>query len=117
MTKVTSDKLDVINVYRSAQCTTFESELEAIMNRKRPTIVCGDTNINVGADPENSTSSLVSFMSSHGFSQLVSGSTHDKGGTIDQVYVNLTLKDNVSVTKRRVPFSDHDQIRVFVKDF
>ena len=57
------------------------------------------------------------FMSNLGFSQLVSGSTHDKGGTIDQVYVNMTLKDNASVIKTRVPFSDHDQIRVILKDF
>ena len=117
LTKVSSDKLDVINVYRSAQCSNFEDELQLIMNVKRPTIVCGDTNINVGPDPEKNSSSLVHFMSSHGFTQLVSGSTHDKGGTIDQVYVSLTLKDNVSVTKTRVPFSDHDQIRVIVKDF
>ena len=87
------------------------------MNVKRPTLVCGDTNINVGPDPDQSSSSLVHLMSSLGFIQLVSGSTHDKGGTIDQVYVNLTLKDNVSVTKTRVPFSDHDQIRLVLKDF
>ena len=117
LTKVSSNKLDVINVYRSAQCTDFEDQLQFLMNVKRPTIVLGDTNINVGPDPENSSSSLVSFMSSHGFTQLVAGSTHDKGGTIDQVYVNLTLKDNVSVIKTKVPFSDHDQIRVVVNDF
>ena len=87
------------------------------MNKKKPTIVCGDTNINVGPDPEESSSGIVRFMTDNGFSQLVSGSTHDKGGTIDQVYVNLTLKDNVTVVKTRVPFSDHDKIRVIVKDF
>ena len=117
LTKVSSDKLDVINVYRSSNCTTFENELEAIMNKKKPTIVCGDTNINVGPDPEKSSSSIVRFMTDNGFSQLVFGSTHDKGGTIDQVYVNLTLRDNVTIVKTRVPFSDHDKIRVIVKDF
>ena len=116
LTKVSSDKLDVINVYRSAQCTNFENELEALMNKKIPTIVCGDTNINVGPDPDRSSSSFAHLMSSLGFNQLVSGSTHDKGGTLDQVYVNLSLKENVSVMKTRVPFSDHDKIRVIVKD-
>ena len=116
LTKISSDKLDVINVYRSAQCTNFEDELESIMNVKKRTIVCGDTNINVGPDPDKSSSSLVHFMSSRGFTQLVSGSTHDKGGTIDQVFVNLTLKENDKVIKTRMPFSDHDQIRVIVKD-
>ena len=117
LTKLSSDKLDVINVYRSAQCTNFENELEAIMNVKRPTIVCGDTNINVGPDPDRSSLNFVHSMSSLGFIQLVSGSTHDKGGSIDQVFVNMTLKDNVSVTKTKVHFSDHDLIRVVLKDF
>ena len=115
LTKVSSDKLDVINVYRSANCTTFETELQAIMNIRRPTIVCGDTNINVSPDPENSSSSFVHFMAKLGFTQLVWGSTHDKGGTIDQVFVNSNLREDVSIRKIRVSFSDHDLIRIILK--
>ena len=82
---------------------------------KRPTIVCGDTNINVGPNPVTSTSSFVHYMSKLGFIQLVSGSTHDKGGTIDQVFVNSNLRENVTITKTRILFSDHDQIRITLK--
>ena len=116
LTKVSSDKLDVINVYRSAKCMVFENELQSIINVKRPTIVCGDTNINVGPDPSKCSSSFVHFMASLGFTQLVSGSTHEKGGTIDQVFVNLNLRENITIKKTKVTFSDHDQIRVIVKD-
>ena len=115
LTKVSTDKLDVINVYRSANCTTFETELQAIMTMRRPTIVCGDTNINVGPDPENSSSSFVHFMAKLGFTQLVWGSTHDKGGTIDQVFVNSNLLENITVRKTRILFSDHDQLRIILK--
>ena len=115
LTKVSSDNLDVINVYRSANCSTFETELQAIITTKRPTIVCGDTNTNVGPNPENSSSSFVHFMARLGFTQLVCGSTHEKGGTIDQVFVNSDLKDQVTIRKIRVSFSDHDQIRIIVK--
>jgi len=115
LTKVSSDKLDVINVYRSANCTTFETELQAIMTIRRPTIVCGDTNINVGPDPENSSSSFVNFMAKLGFTQLVRGSTHDKGGTIDQVFVNSNLREDISIRKIRVSFSDHDLMRIILK--
>ena len=116
LTKVSSVKLDVINVYRSANCSTFENELQAIINIKRPTIVCGDTNINVGPDPSKCSSSFVHLMASLGFTQLVSGSTHDKGGSIDQVFVNLNLRENITIKKTKVTFSDHDQIRIIVKD-
>ena len=82
---------------------------------KRPTIVCGDTNINVGPNPDESTSSFVDFMSKLGFTQLVSGSTHEKGGTIDQVFVNSNLKERITITKTRILYSDHDQIRIILK--
>ena len=115
LTKVSSDKLDVINVYRSANCSTFENELQAMITMKRPTIVCGDTNINVGPNPDKSSSSFVHFMSKLGFTQLVSGSTHDKGGTIDQVFVNSNLRENITIRMTRILYSDHDQVRIIMK--
>ena len=111
LTKITSEKLDIINVYRSSQCRVFEDELKSLINIKKPTIVCGDTNINVAAD----SCQLMDLMTSLGFKQLVTGSTHDKGGCIDQVFVNSSL--NVTVEKIRVHFTDHDQLRVTIKDF
>ena len=50
-----------------------------------------------------------------GFTQMVSGSTHDKGGTIDQVFVNSNLLENITVRKTRILFSDHDQLRIILK--
>ena len=111
LTKISSEKLEIINVYRSSQCKVFENELETLMNIKKPTIVCGDTNINVGAG----SSQLMDLMTNLGFKQLVTGSTHDRGGCIDQVFVNSFL--NAKVEKTRVQFTDHDQLRVILKDF
>ena len=111
LTKISSEKLEIINVYRSSQCKVFENELESLINIKKPTIVCGDTNINVGTG----SCKLLDIMNNLGFDQLVTGSTHDKGGCIDQVFVNSSL--NVTVEKIRVHFTDHDQLRVTMKDF
>ena len=113
LTKITSEKLEIINVYRSSQCRDFENELESLMNIKKPTIVCGDTNINVGAG----SCRLMELMTNLGFEQLITGSTHDKGGCIDQVFVNSLLNATVAVEKTRVQFTDHDQLRVIIKDF
>ena len=110
LTKITSEKLEIINVYRSAQCRDFENELELLINIKKPTIVCGDTNINVGA----TSCRLMELMTNLGFIQLVTVSTHDKGGCIDQVFVNSFL--NATVKKTRVQFTDHDLLRVIIKD-
>ena len=111
LTKITSEKLEIINVYRSSQCRVFEDELKSLINVKKPTIVCGDTNINVAAG----SCQLMDLMTNLGFNQLVTGSTHDKGGCIDQVFVNSFL--NATVEKTRVQFTDHDQIRITINDF
>ena len=111
LTKITSEKLDIINVYRSSQCRVFEDELKSLINVKKPTIVCGDTNINVAAG----SCQLLDLMTNLGFNQLVTGSTHDKGGCIDQVFVNSFL--HATVEKTRVQFTDHDQIRITINDF
>ena len=112
MTKISSEKLEIINVYRSSKCTVFEDELESMIAVKKPTIVCGDTNINVSSG----SSQLLDLMSKLGFTQLVTGSSHDKGGTIDQVYVNSFLRGSIKVEKTRVSFSDHDLLRVIMKE-
>ena len=54
-------------------------------------------------------------MSKLGFTQLVSGSTHDNGGTIDQVFVNSNLRENITIRMTRILFSDHDQVRIILK--
>ena len=111
LTKITSEKIEIINVYRSSHCRVFEDELQTLIDVKKPTIVCGDTNINVGAG----SGQLMDLMTKLGFKQLVIGSTHDKGGCIDQVFVNSFL--NAKVEKTRVQYTDHDQFRVILKDF
>ena len=95
MTKISSEKLEIINVYRSSKCTVFEDELESLIEVKKPTIICGDTNINVSSG----SSKLLDLMTKLGFTQLVSGSSHDKGGTIDQVYINSYLRGTIKVEK------------------
>ena len=114
LTKISSEKLEIINVYRSSNCQVFEDELEFLITIKKPTLVCGDTNINVTTGSPR----LINTMTKLGFTQLVLGSTHDKGGTIDQVFVNSLLRDTTAleIIKTRVSFSDHDMIRIIMKE-
>ena len=112
ITKISSEKLEIINVYRSSKCTVFEDELESLIEVKKPTIICGDTNINVSSG----SSKLLDLMTKLGFTQLVSGSSHDKGGTIDHVYINSYLRGTIKVEKTRVSYSDHDLLRVVLKE-
>ena len=115
LSKLRSSEIDIIAVYKSQGAEDLElaEDLENIMDHQKVTIICGDFNL---CYLEQKNNIIFNKLHSFGFVQLVTEATHIKGGTIDQVYVNLTLKDNVIVIKTRVSFSDHDQLRVIVKD-
>lgn len=109
LTRISTDKYDVINVYRSARCDNFEEQLQAIIHEDRSTIVCGDTNIDA-----NDKGKLMYLMNMLGFRQLVKKPTHMKGGTIDHVYISDHLIGKVIVTQEACRFSDHDLILIEV---
>ena len=109
--KVRNNNFDLINVYRSQDCSVslFKSKIQYVVDPLMPTILTGDTNIDITRE---SGEKFVEFMSNLGFTQLVKFPTHDKGGLLDQVFVTEDLLERVSVTQTGVYFSDHQLITI-----
>ena len=111
---ITSDKLSVINVYRSSgcNCKIFCEWLELKMDVDKPTIICGDFNI----DFRESNNQISKFLKDKmKFQQIVVESTHEKGSVLDQVWINAPLFEKVEVEQTCMRFSDHDMIKIVVK--
>ena len=111
--KVSSDALEIINVYRSQGSKVFRDKVEFVVDTSRPTILCGDTNIDISGDKGKE---FIDFMKKLGLTQLVKKPTHEKGGILDHVYVTDDLIEKVSVTQTGVFFSDHDLITIKLND-
>ena len=112
--KVSCEKFDIVNVYRSQECTVFKEKIEYVVDPYRPTILTGDTNIDISKD---SGKHFLQFMKDLGFTQLVQFPTHDHGGLLDHVYVTQDLIERVSVTQTGIYFSDHQLITIKVNDY
>ena len=110
LTLPTNAQLQVALVYRSPSVptSTLVTVMSNILNQLRmanmPTIVLGDFNDDLLAKPE---SRLASFMSHHGFSQLVHSPTTDNGSLLDHVYYNRP-SDHCKVQVIDAYYSDHD---------
>ena len=111
ISKITSEKIDVINAYRSDGSREFLDELAAIIDENKPTIVCGDTNIDVLT---NEGRELEKLMNDLRFTQLVCKPTHMRGGLIDQVFVSNHLRHQVTVKQEACRHSDHDILTIIV---
>ena len=112
--KVSCEKFDIVNVYRSQECTVFKEKIKYVVDPYRPTILTGDTNIDISKD---SGKHFVEFMKDLGFTQLVKFPTHDQGGLLDHVYVTQDLLERVSVSQTGIYFSDHQLITIKLNDY
>ncbi len=104
-------KIRVVAVYRrphlllSSFISLFENYLNNLQHQTMPTIILGDFNENLAG---TSSSRLLHFMSSMGFSQLVKVPTTDSGSLLDHIYYNRpTINDSV-VDVVDTYYSDHD---------
>ena len=102
--KVSREDIEIVNVYRSQECKDFQDKLKFVVDISRPTVICGDTNIDISKDRGKS---FVEFMEKLGLTQLVTQPTHCRGGLLDHVWVTENLRDKVKVTQTAVYFSDH----------
>ena len=84
-------------------------KIKYVVDTSRPTILCGDTNIDISREKGQS---FLDFMKQLGLTQLIVKPTHEKGGLIDHVYVTDDLFEKVSVTQKGVYFSDHDLVTI-----
>ena len=104
MTKISSEKLDVINIYRSAHNKTLKERISTLVDPDRPTIICGDINCDFSSENPDFLSTLQEL----GFEKINQIPTHDEGRNIDCILVNGFLEGVVKTRQFGVAFSDHD---------
>ena len=111
LTKLESEDLEVITVYRSEKGNTKEllQHIENNLNEDKSTVVMGDFNICYLANRNNTISK---FLEANGFRQLVNEATHIKGRHIDHLYFKpgQKFKENPSIYRYSPYYSDHDGI-------
>ena len=71
-----------------------------------PCVILGDFNEDILHQTD---SRIVSFMSSHGYTQVVNSPTTARGTLIDHVYCN-SLPGNTIVQVQDMYYSDHDMV-------
>ena len=117
ITKMSSSKIDVINVYRSSDCDLKEFEImifKMIDGNElfKKVLICGDLNIHYSEGTSNCF--VRKLVDEYKFKQIVMAPTHDGGNTIDHVYVSPALQGRVEVEKTCLYFSDHDLLTIKV---
>ena len=116
ITKVGSQDIEIINLYRSQECQNIEIFVKNLIDHDKKTIVVGDTNINY--QNQNNHRFVKMMTEEHGFKQLVTMPTFDrlkKGqpmmpSLLDHVYVSSGLRGTVKIEQKCVYYSDHDVI-------
>ena len=101
----------LILIYRTGSVSSsFFDELSQLLNcvstRAHPVFLTGDLNIHVECTNDLHASTLVSVLSSYGFSCRVDSPTHDAGGTLDVLFSRSDLAP-VSVQVSDPGISDH----------
>jgi hypothetical protein len=111
ITKLTSQELEVIAVYRSDQGNTLEliQHLNDMIKPEVATVICGDFNICFKANRNNR---VTQFLTKNGFSQIMNEATHIKGRHIDHFYFKpgINIGENISIHRYSPYYSDHDAI-------
>ena len=112
ITKITSENLDVIGVYRSENGNKTEliSNLQEILSPTKDTVILGDFNIDYLKDQANVISSTLRSL---GFKQVVKQPTHILGSLLDHAYVRIAdhcVQGKTDVFTHSPYYSDHDAI-------
>ena len=111
LSKITSNDLDIIGVYRSQNGSMVEMvrEIEKLHNNEKTTVIGGDLNVCVLKQPNNSATTSLRKM---GFQQIVTEATHIEGGAIDHIYISQGRDNKFDWDLELYPkyYSDHDGI-------
>ena len=105
-------QIHVALLYRSPSVPlqTLTSLMSRVLNHvsrsSLPSVVLGDFNEDI---LHQSSSRVVTFMSSHGYTQVVNSPTTARGTLIDHVYCN-SLPSNMIVGVQDTYYSDHDTV-------
>ena len=105
------DKFDLISVYKPPDYNNIEeftNDIHNCLDFSKSIVISGDFNYDLLKQPTNHFSSTMKKL---GFEQIVTGSTHMKGGLLDHVYFfsqNTTTCDLIKI--HPVYYSDHDAV-------
>lgn len=113
MTKLTSEKLDIISVYRSQDqpFTATVNHLKQLVNLQKTTLIIGDFNYCA----KNNSNDLSEYLSSNGFQQLVTTATHTGGNVLDQIHFRGVIKDKPKIVETIAEYySDHDLVTLLI---
>ena len=110
MSKICSEKIDVINIYRSDGASTedFLFDLISMIDTTKITLIVGDLNI-CGKTEANSR--IIRAFYEFGFRQQVKNPTHMEGRQIDHVFLYTPencFEYSVTVHQSCPYFTDHD---------
>ena len=114
MTKLSSNSLDVINVYRSQghPFPTAVQHLEDLVNIEKTTLIIGDFNF-CFTDSGNNLSKHLARMK---FKQLITTATHIGGNILDQAHLRSTRQEVSSVVETIAEYyTDHDLVTVLLQ--
>ena len=116
ISKISSETLDVVNVYRNWNENTsqdsFLKDLQNLTSGQRLCYVVGDFNVDI---LKSHTHQICSMLKDNGFEQIISSSTHEGGGLIDHVYVKNITGGKLPVVSLSFPFyTDHAAIAISI---
>ena len=112
ITKMRSEEVDVISVYRSSggSHTGLLDSLKCMIEEDKPTIICGDFNLCL---MESRSQAFLHALVDMGFVEMVKTATHIQGGHIDHVYyrgLSRQLHLDVMLYSPYYPIMDHDAL-------
>ena len=115
VSKLSSDSMDIIVVYRSKNCHIGWEKISTKINHSKTTVVVGDFNVCYN---ENKSHPLVKKLLEFGFQQLVTQATHIEGGLIDHVYFRngqQPMDIDVAMYSPYYTANDHDALCLTLK--
>ena len=106
ITKLSSEDLDILNIYRSQGNKTIFNDIFPLVNCFKKTVAVGDFNLDI-----DNNSAFLEQMRTLGLRQLINSPTQELGNKLDHIYVNF---ERATVNQRCVYFSDHDLIKLTI---
>ena len=111
ITKLESEELDVITVYRWVQGKSTEllEQLKNLVHPEKATVLCGDFNICYTSNRNNK---VTQWLENNKFSQLMKEATHIRGRLLDHLYFKPVgnILENPSIHRYSPFYSDHNAI-------